>query len=105
MVFAVSTKHMVFLPCLVTQSAVLGSVNDGDVKFKDLAQAPYNAIRRMRPLEAYATMSSSVSGKRWDRNIADGLHNTLNTLAAQTAVWHTDCLPDKEAAIMTSSTI
>lgn len=85
-------------PCYINEQYALGSI-------VRLAQAPYNAIRRMRPLEAYATMSSSVSGKRWDRNIADGLHNTLNTLAAQTAVWHTDCLPDKEAAIMTSSTI
>ena len=70
-----------------------------------LAQAPYNAIRRMAPIEAYATMSSSVSGKRWDKNIADGLHSTLNALVAQTAVWRMDCLPDKAAAIMTSTTI
>ena len=70
-----------------------------------LAQAPYNAIRRMVPIEAYATLSSSVSGKRWDRNVADGLHNTLNALTSKTAVWRMECLPDEAAAIMTSTTI
>ena len=63
-----------------------------------LAQAPRNAIRRMGGIEAYALLSSSVSGKVWDKGIADGLHHTLNALAMKTAVWHLDCLPDGEAA-------
>ena len=63
-----------------------------------LAQAPRNAIRRMGGIEAYALLSASVSGKVWDKGIADGLHHTLNALAMKTAVWHLDCLPDGEAA-------
>lgn len=85
-------------PCYLNEQYALGSI-------VRLAQAPHNAIRRMNPIEAYATLSSSVSGKRWDRSIADGLHHTLNALTAKTTVWHTDCLPDEAAAIMTSSTI
>lgn len=85
-------------PCYVNEHYPLGGI-------VELAQAPHNAIRRMAPIEAYATLSSSVSGKRWDRRIADGLHRTLNALVTDNGAWHMDCLPDEEAAIMTSSTI
>lgn len=85
-------------PCYVNEHYPLGGI----VRLK---QAPYNAIRRMSPIEAYATLSSSVSGKRWEKSIADGLHHSLNSLTAGTKVWHMECLPDEAAAIMTSSTI
>lgn len=63
-----------------------------------LSQAPYNKIRRLRPLEAYAALVPSISGKRWDAAVADGLHETENLLAGHVAVWHLDCLPDADAA-------
>lgn len=85
-------------PCYVNEHYPIGGI-------VGLAQAPHNKIRRMSPIEAYATLSSSISGKRWDRRIADGLHRTLNALVAAVGVWRMDCLPDEEAAIMTSSTI
>ena len=44
--------------------------------FVQLAQAPYNEIRRLRGIPAYAALVPSISGKRWDRRIADGLHET-----------------------------
>ena len=66
--------------------------------FVQLAQAPYNAIRRLRGISAYASLLTSISGKRWDRSLADGLHETENALAAQVPVWHLDCLPDAAAA-------
>ena len=85
-------------PCYVNEHYPIGGI-------VGLAQAPHNKIRRMSPFEAYATLSSSISGKRWDRRIADGLHHTLNALVAAVGVWHMDCLPDEAAAKMTSSTI
>lgn len=63
-----------------------------------LSQAPYNKIRRMRGIEAYAALVPSISGKRWDKSVADGLHETENTLAMATPVYHLECLPDEEAA-------
>lgn len=63
-----------------------------------LSQAPYNKIRRLRPLEAYAALVPSISGKRWDKRVAEGLHETENLLAGQVAVWHLECLPDADAA-------
>ena len=63
-----------------------------------LSQAPYNAIRRLRPLEAYAALMPSISGKRWDRQVAEGLHQTEDLLVTEVPVWHLECLPDEAAA-------
>ena len=66
--------------------------------FVQLEQAPYNRIRRLKGVSAYAALMPSISGKRWDRALADGLHETENALATHIPVWHLECLPDGEAA-------
>lgn len=63
-----------------------------------LSQAPYNAIHRLSGIRAYSALLPAISGKRWDRRNADGLHATENTLASTVAVWHLQCLPDRAAA-------
>ena len=63
-----------------------------------LSQAPYNKIQRLSGIYAYAALMESISGKRWDERIADGLHQTENALASSIPVWHLECLPDEEAA-------
>lgn len=63
-----------------------------------LEQAPQNVIRRLKPLEAYAALMISISGKRWDSRLAEGLHETENLLVTHASIWHLDCLPDKDAA-------
>lgn len=63
-----------------------------------LSQAPYNNIHRLGGIHAYASLVASISGKRWDSRVADGLHATENTLASTVPVWHLECLPDEEAA-------
>ena len=78
-------------PCYRNVSYPLGAI-------VDLSQAPKNVIRRMRPIEAYAALIASISGKRWDSKLAEGLHETENLLATNASVWHLDCLPDEEAA-------
>ena len=65
-----------------------------------LSQAPYNKIHRLDGLNAYAALVSSISGKRWDKAIADGLHQSENRLVQQVAIWHLECLPDREAALL-----
>jgi hypothetical protein len=47
----------------------------------------------------------SISGKRWDKLIADGLHQTENALAMHVPVWHLECLPDEAAAQLCCGTI
>lgn len=70
-----------------------------------LSQAPYNKITRLAGVAAYAAVMPSISGKRWDRKIADGLHHTENTLAGAVPVWHLECLPDEAAARLCKDTI
>lgn len=66
--------------------------------FVQLEQAPFNAIRRLYGITAYAVLLPGISGKRWDRSLADGLHETENALATNIPVWHLQCLPDEAAA-------
>ena len=63
-----------------------------------LEQAPQNVIRRLKPLEAYAALMISISGKRWDSRLAEGLHETENLLVTHASIWHLDCLPNEDAA-------
>ncbi len=70
-----------------------------------LSQAPYNKIQRLRPLAAYAALVPSISGKRWDKQVAEGLHQTEDLMAGEVAVWHLECLPDEGAARLCSETI
>ena len=70
-----------------------------------LRQAPYNKIRRLRSIEAYAALVPSISGKRWERSVADGLHDTENALAGTVPVWYLECLPDEAAARLCQETI
>lgn len=85
-------------PCYRNMDLPLGG-------FVQLAQAPYNEIRRLNGLPAYAALVPSISGKRWDRVLADGLHETENALAMRVPVWHLDCLPDEAAARLCADTI
>ena len=70
-----------------------------------LSQAPYNKIVRLRGVQAYAALVTSISGKRWDKSVADGLHATENALAKNVPVWHLECLPDEAAAKLCNKTV
>ena len=85
-------------PCYRNVSAPLGGI-------VLLSQAPYNRITRLNGIGAYAAVVPSISGKRWDARIADGLHETENALATYIPVWHLDCLPDADAAHLCKQTI
>ena len=69
-----------------------------------LDQAPYNEIKRLKGVRAYAAVVPSISGKRWDKRLAEGLHETENLLAQYVPVWHLDCLPDEAAARLSCNT-
>jgi hypothetical protein len=63
-----------------------------------LSQAPFNKITPLKGVSAYAAILPSISGMRWDKKIADGLHLTQNGLASNVPVWYLECLPDEDAA-------
>ena len=78
-------------PCYRNVSYPVGAI----VK---LSQAPHNEIQRLKGVKAYAVVVPSISGKRWDQQQAEGLHETENLIAQHAPVWHLDCLPDEAAA-------
>lgn len=78
-------------PCYKNSRAKLAGIID-------LSQAPQNRIRPIQGLEAYLALLGSISGMRWDKKIADGLHATENGLAQKVRMFHLDCLPDVNAA-------
>ncbi len=78
-------------PCHLNVNYPLGGI----VK---LRQASHNKISRLGRIQSYAALVSSISGKRWDKRIADGLHETENELATRVPIWSMECRPDKEAA-------
>lgn len=78
-------------PCYRNIKAPLGAI-------VRLSQAPYNKIRRIKGIEAYAAVVPSISGKRWDKKLAEGLHETENLLAGKARIFHLECLPDEAAA-------
>ena len=42
---------------------------------------------------------------RWDKEIANGIHQTENALASNVPVWYLECLPDEAAAKLCQETI
>ena len=70
-----------------------------------LNQYPENKIRTLSVLEAYAVIKSSVSSKRWEYAIADGLHNTTEDIIKRCKTYQLDCLPDEAAAQLSWKTI
>jgi serine kinase of HPr protein (carbohydrate metabolism regulator) len=70
-----------------------------------LSQAKENKITQLKGIHAYAAIHPAISGKRWDKSIADNLHNSENTLIQKVDVYHLECLPNKEAAVLCQSTI
>lgn len=70
-----------------------------------LSQGTKNRIRRLQGVSAYAAIIPSISGNRWERRIADGLHATESTLASTVPVWQLECRPDRESAKVCKSAI
>ena len=70
-----------------------------------IRQAPENSIERLPLLHAYATLASSCSGFRAEKNIADGLHATISAVVSKVPCYVLDCLPDAQAAIICSDNV
>jgi hypothetical protein len=70
-----------------------------------LSQAPFNKISPLKGVAAYAAILPCISGMRWDKKMADGLHKTQNGLATCVPSWYLECLPDEEAATLCCKTV
>ncbi len=85
-------------PCYRNEEAPVGGI-------VRLSQAPRNRITRLKGVTAYAAVTPSVSAMRWERQMADGIHATLAALTAHTHIYHLECLPDEEAALLCANTL
>jgi hypothetical protein len=70
-----------------------------------LQQAPENKIERLSHLQAYAVILPACSCMKWENEIMEGVHQTVEKLATNTACWKLACLPNKAAAEMCYETI
>lgn len=85
-------------PCYRNLSAPIGGI----VRIK---QAPQNHIRKLSPVEAYASLLTSCAGMSWDKELADGKDRTLQGVIAGITCYTLACLPDKEAAVLSARTV
>lgn len=85
-------------PCYINKGVRLGAI-------VDLSQAPFNKIRSIAGIEAYLALLPSISGMRWNKEIADGLHRTENEIVKNVDMFHLDCLPDEAAAKICCETV
>lgn len=85
-------------PCYRNLGAPLGGI-------VRLSQAPRNQIAPLKNAAAYAAISPSLSAMKWERHMADGIHDTLTQLIAATGVYHLQCLPDAAAAKLSAQTL
>ena len=85
-------------PCYCNESAPVGGI----VRIR---QAPVNRIRRLSPVEAYASLLTSSSGMAWEKELADYRDGTLQRLLSCVPCRLLECLPDAAAAEMCAATV
>lgn len=70
-----------------------------------LSQAPHNIIKRLPPLQSYASLMPACSCMRWDTKATDALHKTVEKVISRVNGWHLECLPDADAAAVCRSAV
>lgn len=80
-------------PCYKNESVPAGA-------FVLIRRSGENKLTRLSLLESYADIYSSSSGYKADREMADGLHDTIEKVVLATPCYVMDCLPDADAAIV-----
>lgn len=73
--------------------------------FVMLEQKPFNRITRMKVLESFAAMLSSCSSIKWDKHIYDCICSTIGQILEKVPLYKLECLPDREAAELSSKTV
>ncbi|MDD3038787.1 hypothetical protein [Bacteroides sp.] len=84
-------------PCYHNASAPVGGI----VRIR---RATENRIRRLSPIESYASLLPGSSGMLWQKELADCKDNTLQKIITGVACWTLECLPDEAAALLCAST-
>lgn len=85
-------------PCYRNTQAPIGA-------FLQLKQAPYNKIRTQNTIEAFSSLLPSCSVMKWDKRIYGSICDTVSKIMKSTPCYLLECLPDKDAALLSYSTI
>ena len=85
-------------PCYKNDSAPVGAI-------VRLNQYPENRIARNSIVESYAAVYPSCSGFRAVKEMADGMHSTIEKVVLSVPCYTLDCLPDEAAARLSCETI
>ena len=78
-------------PCYKNESAPVGGI----VRIKRALQ---NSIKKLTPVQAYASLTTSFSGMTWEAKLADSRHSTIEKVIENVPCYTLSCLPDEEAA-------
>ena len=71
-----------------------------------LSQAPYNKIQKLSILQAYGAIHPSCAPEfAYDDTLYDEVSKTIGQILSVTPCYHLACLPNKEAALLSHSTI
>ena len=71
-----------------------------------LSQAPYNKIQKLPILQAYGAIHPSFPPAfAYDETLYDHISRIISHLLSTVPVYHLACLPDREAALLSCSTI
>jgi hypothetical protein len=85
-------------PCYRNLRCTLGG-------FLRLHQAPENVIRRQSPIEAFGSILSSCSSMVWDKALYTAICDTIHHIVQCTPSYDLDCLPNREAAVLSHDTL
>ena len=85
-------------PCYYNASAPVGGI----VRIR---RAPHNHIRRLSPIESYASLLTSSSGMTWQKELADCKDSTLQKIITATTCYILECLPDEAAARLCAAAV
>lgn len=85
-------------PCYKNVEAPVGA-------FVRIRRCAENKITPLSLLQSYALIYSSCSGFKADKQIADGLHASIESIVTGTPCYVLDCRPDEEAARVCSAEV
>ena len=79
-------------PCYKNLSAPVAA-------FVRINRASENKIHRLSPVEAYASLMPSCTGSvKWNPEITEAQHQTLEKIISSVPCYQLDCLPNEDAA-------
>ncbi len=85
-------------PCYRNVSAPVGAITRID-------RAEQNSVEKLGPIEAFASLLTSVSSMKWDEDIYSLICDIVSKIVETTDLYILHCRPDKESALVCNKAI